>query len=263
MNVAMTNGFFPQRSASRRRRERAGQHRGRLHRDQQSERRRIDADDVDGVEHEEDVDQTLAGADEHVREQQPPQGTGQRPPDLRDAGRVMRHDRVQPHAAHDQQRGAGQGDRDHESDAHPRHDAMGRDEPAADHRRHQDRNPAENGLHREADRAALARQTVAHDGEQRRARHAGPRHHEDDPEDDRRPRRRRRHHRGSLPRPGSRTGAAPAAGRGGRRPSRRGTGRGRPADPRCCRTRRLPRPARRAPRGTWGGTGARGSRPAP
>src|SRR5215211_254402 len=70
---------------------------------------------------------------------------------------------------------------------------MSRDEHAAEHRCDENGDTAENGLNGEADGTPLAWERVAHDREQRRARHARPRHDEDDAKDDDRPGRRRRY----------------------------------------------------------------------
>jgi hypothetical protein len=61
--------LLPPAVGQTRRGQRAHEHRGRLHRDQEPEGRRPDADYVHGVEHEEDVHQRVTRADENVREQ--------------------------------------------------------------------------------------------------------------------------------------------------------------------------------------------------
>lgn len=100
--------LLPQAQCNARRRNVDGHCRRILHCDQHAEARRGDADDVDGKEHQEDIDHRVTCSDEHIRCEQPSKLRWQRHPHVTDVGWLGVRDHRNADPARDQKRERGE-----------------------------------------------------------------------------------------------------------------------------------------------------------
>src|SRR5205085_4755073 len=106
--------LFPRKFSNARRRY-INEHRGGgLDGDENPDSGRVDADDVDGVDDEKDVDHAFARADEDVGREQPAQRIWKGLPDMTYVDRLLIWDHRNANARGNEQRHEGQHDRDRE-----------------------------------------------------------------------------------------------------------------------------------------------------
>src|SRR6266545_478108 len=158
-----------------------------LHGDECPVAGRAHAHDVRRIKNQKDVDQALARPDENVREEEPLEWRGQGPPDSPDPGRRLFSYEWDADSRHHRERHERQRKCRDEAQANAASNSIPGDRKPSEGRRDDDRKPSQNGLHGEPDRPTLPGKRVPDDREERRARHARPRHDEDETRENEQP----------------------------------------------------------------------------